>query len=536
MKKIIIFILLMSTFLNAQETDKKDVPIAPAKKKVIVLPFYDYTSSDMEYLQTLIPEKIVENLKFTDKYILVSGIEDLDFLKSQGLFKYSLFDSRKIKQFLQKNGYDFAIAGRYLIHEKTFKINYKAIFANADTETKYYDQEGIIADGFLDRIDFFTTSTNKWMKDVFPEVYSRYVPENEAIFGLIVEWIGKTAIGGILTNKWVSAFFIVIFFIFISRFVSFIFIRVLAKLAKRTATMVDDNIVEIGRVPVTRVIVLFGLKIAIIYGEFPNSFGFVVGNMLSGIIVLIMIFFLIKVVDILVLEWGKILANSIDSRINEDLVPLFSKVSKAIVIVSGTIMILSIFELEVGPFLASLGVIGFAIGFAIKDTLANIIGGIVLILDHSFAVGDKVTIDGDTGIITEVGFRNTKITNYDHEVIVIPNNELTNKKFKNYVLPDPTIRVVVNFGVSYGSDVDKVEEVVMKVLESVEERCIDPGPIVVFDKMDDFSLNYEAKIWIPSYSDQYSMRIRLTKMVYKALVENDISIPFPTHTVHIEKS
>jgi len=374
------------------------------------------------------------------------------------------------------------------------------------------------------------------MKELFPEVYSKYVSKNEAFFAMIADWLSRSTVGVVLTNKWISSILIVIFFYFISRFVSFIFIRILAKLAKKTETLVDDKIVEIGRVPASRVILLVGLKIAILYGDFPPKFVFIISSTFSTLIILLLTLFLLKVVDIFIEEWGKSFAITIDSRINEDLIPLFRNMIKFIVIISGTFMILSVFELQVAPFVASLGVIGFAIGFAIKDTLANIIGGIVLILDHSFALGDKVTIDGDTGIITEVGFRNTKITNYDHEVIVIPNSELINKKFKNYVLPDPTIRVVVDFGVSYGSDVDKVEEVVLNVLESVEERCIDPAPLVVFDKMDDFSLNYQAKIWIPSFSNQYEMRIRLTKMVYKALVDNDISIPFPTHTVYIEKS
>ena len=140
---------------------------------------------------------------------------------------------------------------------------------------------------------------------------------------------------------------------------------------------------------------------------------------------------------------------------------------------------------------------GFAIGFAVKDTLSNIIGGIILTLDNSFAVGDKVNIDGDVGVVKEVGLRNTQLLTYDNEVIIIPNGELMNKKFKNFALPNPEIRVAVDFGVAYGSDVELVEKTALEAVRGVGDAKEEPAPEVIFLSMGDFSLNFQARFWIP---------------------------------------
>ena len=110
-----------------------------------------------------------------------------------------------------------------------------------------------------------------------------------------------------------------------------------------------------------------------------------------------------------------------------------------------------------------------------------------------------------------------------------------NKRFKNYVLPDPKIRVVVNFGVAYGTDIDEVERVVIDAIGTMSNICTEPEPAVLFIEMADFSLNMQAKFWVDSYIDQYEKKIEATKVIYNALNKAGIAIPFPTHTVYLEK-
>ena len=111
-----------------------------------------------------------------------------------------------------------------------------------------------------------------------------------------------------------------------------------------------------------------------------------------------------------------------------------------------------------------------------------------------------------------------------------------NKKFKNFVLPDPIIRVVINFGVAYGTDIDKVEEVVLSAIRKIENISEDPAPTIEFIEMGDFALSMKAKFWVPDYVDQYNKWLEATKLVYNALNENKINIPFPTQTIYVDKN
>ena len=123
---------------------------------------------------------------------------------------------------------------------------------------------------------------------------------------------------------------------------------------------------------------------------------------------------------------------------------------------------------------------------------------------------------------------------HDNEVVVIPNSELSSKKFLNYVLPDPSYRVIVKFSVAYGSNVDKVEKVVKNALKEVKDVQEAPPAKIWFIEMGDFSLNFEARFWIPDYDVRLSKKIEATKIIYNALIKNGINIPFPTRTLYIK--
>lgn len=146
-----------------------------------------------------------------------------------------------------------------------------------------------------------------------------------------------------------------------------------------------------------------------------------------------------------------------------------------------------------------------------------------------------MTIDGDTGYVKEVGIRNISLQTFDNELIIYPNGELARKKFKNFVLPDARFRVVVNFSVAYGADIDREEEIVLGEVRKIDNVLEDPKPVCIFEEMGDFSLNFQIKFWIPDYNAMFDRKKEATTKIYKALTAAGIDIPFPTHTVYIRK-
>ncbi len=224
-----------------------------------------------------------------------------------------------------------------------------------------------------------------------------------------------------------------------------------------------------------------------------------------------------------------------DSTLDDGLLPLLRKVVKTIIVILGVLAILGKWEVQIGPILGALGIGGLAIGLALNSSLANIFGGIQLILDRSLNVGDKVMLEsGEVGVVLDVGLRSTKMKTYDNEVIFLPNSQLANARVKNFTQPDATIRVTVNFAVAYGTDVARVKSVVLDAIGELDDILQEPAPQVLFLNMGDFSLDMCARVWVDDYGKQFARKLEMTELVYNTLNNSGIEIPFPTRTVHMK--
>ncbi len=200
------------------------------------------------------------------------------------------------------------------------------------------------------------------------------------------------------------------------------------------------------------------------------------------------------------------------------------------------IFILDIWGIKVGPLLASLGIAGIAVAFALQSTLGNIFGGISLIVDRSITVDDFIKLDdGTEGFVKDIGLRSTKIKTLDGDLVILPNGKLSESKIYNYHKPLPTTRVTVEFGVKYGSDADKVKKVVLKELDDLKIILKNPAPKVIFNEMGDYALKFKAFFWISSIEKKLEAKEEAVAAIYNALNKNKIVIPFPTRTIYLKK-
>lgn len=345
----------------------------------------------------------------------------------------------------------------------------------------------------------------------------------------------------LLGNKYIYSLTILVVFFIISKLVVYISEKWILKLAAKTKTKMDDLIVERTNRPISLLLFFLGLRLAIIPLNFGTILNFEikvgVGKFIESFSLIILFYIFIKVFDIIIDEWGRTFAKKTKSKIDDDLLSLFHRFSRIFLIIIAFLLILTLWGVKIGPFLASLGIAGIAIAFALQSTLSNIFGGISLILDKSVKVGDIVKLDMDTrGTVIDVGLRSTKLRTFDNEVIIVPNGKLVDSQIENFGLPDPSARVVVEFGVEYGSDVDKVKKVIMAEIKKMKNIEKEPEPTVMFLMMADFSLNFSARFWVADYKDRFAKREEATCLFYKALNKNKIGIPFPTRTVYMKKS
>jgi len=325
---------------------------------------------------------------------------------------------------------------------------------------------------------------------------------------------------------------IIVLFVLLSFLLLFIFNNYLRSIAQKTKTEVDDLIFDKTKKPLFIFFMVYGLKLAIevIWANSP------IDKVITSAMTLVFLFILLRVFDVIVGSWGLNFAKKTKSSADEVLLPIIHKVAKFILFIIGFMWLLHIWGIDITPYLAGVGISGLVLGLALQDTLKNLFGGVTLVLDKTFKIGDKIQLEsGEIGTIHDIGLRSTKLATVDNEIIYVPNGYLANSRVQNYTRPTPKARVNVMFGVEYGSDINKVKKVVLAALANMNEIEKEPVPEVQFLEMGSFALNCKALFWVEKWDMAYGKKLEATQLIYDALNKAKISIPFPTQTVYVKK-
>ena len=348
---------------------------------------------------------------------------------------------------------------------------------------------------------------------------------------MVLELLNK-----VTTNKYIHSIIILSVFFVMSQLVVIISKKIIIKLAKRTKTTIDDLIVSKTNKPISFILLIIGLRLAIIPHSMPSWLLDITKHSISTLIIALVTYIVIVVFDIIITNWGSKFASKTESKFDDEVVELFQKFSRISISFIGLIFILGVWGVQVGPLLASLGIAGVAVAFALQNTLGNIFGGISLIVDRSITVDDFIKLDDATeGFVTDIGLRSTKIKSKDGDLIIVPNGKLADSKIYNYHKPLPMTRVTIEFGVKYGSDVGKVRKIVLNEINKVKGALKEPAPTVVFDELGDFALKFKAFFWVTSIEKKIDAKESALTSVYNALNKNKIIIPFPTRTVYLKR-
>jgi small-conductance mechanosensitive channel len=197
--------------------------------------------------------------------------------------------------------------------------------------------------------------------------------------------------------------------------------------------------------------------------------------------------------------------------------------------------VLLAWNINVTAWIASAGILGLAISFAAKDTLANLFAGVFILADAPYTLGDFIVLQsGERGEVTHIGIRSTRILTRDDVEITIPNSIMGNVKIINETGgPSEKYRIRIKVGVAYGSDIDKVQSLLSNVAESHPEVCQTPSPRVRFRTFGDSSLDHELLCWVEKPVMRGRVSHALNTEVYRRFLEEGIEIPFPQRDIHI---
>ena len=278
--------------------------------------------------------------------------------------------------------------------------------------------------------------------------------------------------------------------------VDYIVKKVLMRLTQRTKTTLDDNIVNIVRKPLFYSFILAGCALSVTYTKIPAPGPYIINGIIKTFAVLIWSRAIWRISSIF-LSMVSTMKNKVQI-VQPRTQPIFEIIIKILVVGSALYLLLLSWNVNVTGWLASAGVLGIAIGFAAKDTLANFFSGIFILADAPYKLGDYVVLGaGERGRITNIGIRSTRVLTNDDIEIIIPNAVIANGKIMNESGgPYEKERIRVKVSVAYGSDIDRVKEIMLKEMQAEELILEFPEPRVRFRTFGDSGLNIELLGWI----------------------------------------
>ena len=336
-----------------------------------------------------------------------------------------------------------------------------------------------------------------------------------------------------VTNKYFAAGVILVTAAVLAFVILFVFSLYLKRIASKTETIIDDLIFDKTKKPLFFLVLVYGVKIALLDLGWDGVMSKLVGSVLA----ITFAFIFLRMFDIIVESWGQTFAKKTDTKLDDVLLPLFHKIGKVVFTLVSLMWVLHIWEINITPYLAGVGLSGIVLGLALQDSLKNILGGINLMMDKTYQLGDKIKLEsGEIGKIHDIGLRTTKLVTFDNEVVYIPNGYLANSRVSNFTHPDTKVRGKVEFMVGYGVDVEKVKNLIHTVIvKQIKELAKGKDVTVQFYEMGDFGLKFRVFFWTEHWDKEAGVKMEITQLVYNTLNKAKIEIPYPTQVVHVRR-
>ena len=211
---------------------------------------------------------------------------------------------------------------------------------------------------------------------------------------------------------------------------------------------------------------------------------------------------------------------------------------RILILAVGLLLLLEALNISITPLLASLGIGSLAVALALQGPLSNLFAGLFVLADRTVRVGDFVKLDtGEEGHVTHIGWRHTRVRTIANVAIIVPNSRLNTSVIQNLNLPQTEITVFFPVGVSYASDLRRVEEVTVEVARRIQEET--PGavrgfePFVRFHTFDSSSVNFNVALRVTDFAATYVVKHEFMKALHERYRQTGIVIPFPLRTLDI---
>ena len=226
------------------------------------------------------------------------------------------------------------------------------------------------------------------------------------------------------------------------------------------------------------------------------------------------------------------MAQQTGSDLDDRLMPMARRIVPIAIYAVGALMALEALGITIAPMLAGLGIAGIAVGLALQPTLSNLFSGMFMLSEGELNEGDFIELEGGpSGFVVDVTWRSTKIRDRFNNLIMIPNSKMMDSVMTNYVSESQAVTILVPCGVSYESDLEKVERVSLEVANGVrdnlEEAIDDFDPVVRFSDFGESNIDFNVIMQARDRLGSFVVKHELIKRLHSRFREEGIEINYP---------
>ncbi len=351
-----------------------------------------------------------------------------------------------------------------------------------------------------------------------------------------IEWSGRE-----IPHLFTALTFIIIAAIAAVACELIIFRLILRPFSKKHPDSLNGYIVSEIRVPLYLFIFIAGLRSGAFVIEFPLLLDKVINKILQAAMWIVLIWLMLRIVSAIDANLKRIMTGK-TTELDGLLIDLIRRVLRSLIwIFAGIMFIQNVFSLNVTALLAGAGVAGLAIAFAAQNTIANIFGAVIILLDKAFSIGEVITINGSTGVVEKVGLRSTSLRSFDGNVLTIPNRVIADSEITN-ISRRPNIKYTFKLGLVYSTTPDMMRRALDILHEILDTH---PGfdmeklpPKIYFTDFDDSAISITVIVWFQTkdFTQLQQWKNDINLEILARFNAEGLSFAYPSQSIYIEKN
>jgi len=335
-------------------------------------------------------------------------------------------------------------------------------------------------------------------------------------------------IGEVIVSAMIFAISIIVGWI-----VYHIFERYFARWAKKTKTVLDDEVLKNIKKPIYFFVLLVGAYYGLEFLSILKPYSTELARIFTIAEILLVTFIITRVINVVVVWYSK---GRGKKKMSEHILFILKKILNAVVFLFAFLIILDVFDVDLSGAVVGLGVGGIAIAFALQNVLGDVFSAFSIYFDRPFEIGDFIIVGDYAGTVKKIGIKSTRVQLLQGEELVLANSVLTNASVRNFKKLRKR-RIVFNFGVTYDTPIEKLKKIPEMVRKIVDGNELSKVDRIHFKEFGDFSLNFEIVYYMNSkdYAKYLDTQQEINFAIKEAFEKEGIEMAFPTQTIFLNK-